>query len=202
MLSKRKRTSSEHIYYGLYLFLAYRLEETAKALSFLHIINRSHVAIWNWIQRYKPRKVSTRRTKISEYLIDETLIKVGSEYSWLWAAIEPENRQILALSISKERNMLIAERFISGLIKIHGKHVVSTDGGTWYPMACRFLKLNTISILLFEKSLIERTMLYIKDRTEGFDDYFPCSKEKCKLDHVKNWLNLFVKIHNKEVLNA
>ena len=98
MLGKRKRTSSEHIYYGLYLlFLGLSLRNTAKALSFLHIINRSHVAIWNWIQRYKPRKVSTRRTKISEYLIDETLIKVGSEYSWLWAAIEPENRQILAL---------------------------------------------------------------------------------------------------------
>ena len=202
MLSKRKRTSSKHIYYGLYLyFLGLSLRNTAKALSFLHIINRSHVAIWNWIQRYKPRKVSTRRTKISEYLIDETLIKVGSEYSWLWAAIEPENRQILALSISKERNMLIAERFISGLIKIHGKHVVSTDGGTWYPMACRFLKLKHHINSSFEKSLIERTMQYIKDRTEGFDDYFPCSKEKFKLDHVKNWLNLFVKIHNKEVLN-
>ncbi|WP_458721609.1 hypothetical protein [Candidatus Nitrosocosmicus sp. R] len=89
--------------------------------------------------------------------------------------------------------MLIAERFISGLIKIHGKHVVSTDGGTWYPMACRFLKLKHHINSSFEKSLIERTMQYIKDRTEGFDDYFPCSKEKCKLDHVKNWLNLFVK---------
>ncbi|WP_458721602.1 hypothetical protein [Candidatus Nitrosocosmicus sp. R] len=101
MLSKRNKTSSEHIYYGLYLyFLGLSLRNTAKALSFLHIINRSHIAIWNWIQRYKPRKVSTRRTKISEYLIDETLIKVGSEYSWLWAAIEPENRQILALFLS------------------------------------------------------------------------------------------------------
>ena len=48
----------------------------------------------------------------------------------LWEAIEPENRLILALSISKERNMLIAERFLSGLVKIHGKHPISTDGGT------------------------------------------------------------------------
>ena len=28
--------------------------------------------------------------------------------------------------------MLIAERFISGLVRIHGKHPVSTDGGTWF----------------------------------------------------------------------
>ena len=39
--------------------------------------------------------------------------------------------------------MFVAERFISGLVKIHGKHPVSTDGGTWYPQACRFLELKT-----------------------------------------------------------
>jgi putative transposase len=48
--------------------------------------------------------------------------------------IEPENRQILALSTYKERNMFVAERFLDGLIRIYGKHFVSTDGGTWYPM--------------------------------------------------------------------
>ena len=47
--------------------------------------------------------------------MDETLIKDGSEYIWLWAAIEPKNRQILALDISRERNMIIAERFVEGL---------------------------------------------------------------------------------------
>jgi hypothetical protein len=28
-----------------------------------------------------------------------------------------------------------------------------------------------------------KTMQYIKDRTECFDDYFPCKKKKCKLTH-------------------
>ena len=69
------------------------------------------------------------------------MLKVNSEYIWLWVAIEPENRQILALNITKERNMFVAERFISVVIKNHGKHPVSTDGGTWYPQACRFLGL-------------------------------------------------------------
>ena len=41
-----------------------------------------------------------------------------------------------------------------------------------------------------EKSLIERTMQYIKDRTtESFDDYFPCKrKEKCNLFPIKNFI--------------
>jgi len=37
--------------------------------------------------------------------------------------------------MSKERNMLLAEQFVSSLVKeIHGhQHPVSTDGGTWHP---------------------------------------------------------------------
>ena len=95
--------------------------------------------------------------------------------------------------------MFIAERFISGLIKIHGPHPVSTDGGTWYPQACRFLKLSHHIHSFYQKSIIERTMQYIKDRTESFDDYFPCRRKKCKLKHVFNWLKLFVDYYNKEI---
>ncbi len=136
---------------------------------------------------------------ITKYIVDETLIKVGAEYIWLWVAIEPENREILELTISKERNMFVAERFISGLVHIHGEHPVSTDGGPWYPQACRFLIIRHHIHSPLEKSPIERTMQYIKDRTESFDDYFPCRKKNCKLKHVKNWMRLFVDYHNNEL---
>ena len=139
---------------------------------------------------------------MAEFIVDETAIKAGSECIWLWVAIEQKNKQILALTISKERNMFVAERFIAGLVKTHGKHAVSTDGGTWYPQACRFLKLNHHIHSPFEKSIIERTMQYIKDRTECFDDYFPCRKAGCNLHHIKNWLNLFARMHNKRVTYA
>ena len=48
------------------------------------------------------------------------------------------------------------ERFISRLIKIHGKHNISTnDGGTWYPpQACKFLKIDHHLHSPFEKSII------------------------------------------------
>ncbi|MEJ7641591.1 MAG: DDE-type integrase/transposase/recombinase [Candidatus Nitrosocosmicus sp.] len=121
MISKRKRTPSSDIGHALYLyFLGLSTRCVAKAMFFLHKVRRSHVAIWNWIQKCHPcRKISSKRRKTEEYIVDETLIQVKSELVWLWVAIEPENRQILALSISKERNMLIAERFLSGLAKIH-----------------------------------------------------------------------------------
>ncbi|CAN5881740.1 hypothetical protein BH23THE1_BH23THE1_07060 [soil metagenome] len=42
---------------------------------------------------------------------------------------QAKSRTFLA-NKSKERNMLIAERFLSGVVKIHGKCPLSTDGGT------------------------------------------------------------------------
>ncbi len=98
--------------------------------------------------------------------------------------------------------MFVAERILSQVINKYGLHSVSlSDGGTWYPQACKFLKLKHHLHSSYEKSLIERTMQYIKDRTEVFDDYFPCNKNKCKLNHVKQWLRLFVYQHNKEIIS-
>ncbi len=140
--------------------------------------------------KVKSQKISSKRRKISEYIIDETMIKIGSEFIWLWIAIEPKNMEILALSISKERNMFVVERFLSGLVDEYGKHPVSIDGGTWYRQACRFLNLKYHIHSSLEKSIIERTIQYIKDRIESFDDYFPCRLKNCKLKHVMNWLNM------------
>ena len=72
--------------------------------------------------------------------------------------------------------MLVAEAFLKSLVKVYGKCVVYSDGGTWYPEACNSLGLRHILHSPFEKSIIERAMEFVKDRTECFDDYYPCRK--------------------------
>ena len=204
MSNERNRTPSEYIDYGLYLyFLGLSLRNVVKALSYLNIVKRSHVTIWNWIQKFHPKKdvISRKERGIRIHCRWDCAkgrfrkhMVVGSNWTRKWS--------FLAQTISKERNMFVAERFLSSIIRDYGKHVVSTDGGTWYPQACEFLKMEHHIHSSMEKSLIERKMQYIKDRTEGFDDYFPCRIKNCKLNHVKNWLNLFVSCHNEEMINA
>jgi hypothetical protein len=41
------------------------------------------------------------RKKIAEYIMDETVIKVGSEFIWLWVAIESCNKGILGIRVIK-----------------------------------------------------------------------------------------------------
>ena len=89
MVIKRNRTSSLDIDHALYLyFLGLSTISVSKAIFHLNKVKRSHVAIWKWIQKYKPQKISIKKKRISEFIIDETLIKVGPEYTWLWVTIE------------------------------------------------------------------------------------------------------------------
>lgn len=106
-------------------------------------------------------KILQKRRKVSEFIIDETLLKIGNQYAWIWVAAEPTDRVILDIRISFERTILVAEKFIKDLIKKYGKHLLSTDGGTWYSQACRFVKMKHHLHSSYEKSFIERTIQYI-----------------------------------------
>ncbi len=44
---------------------------------------------------------------IKEYIIDEIVIKTGSELVWIWVVIESTNEEILSFYISRERNMYL-----------------------------------------------------------------------------------------------
>ena len=183
--------------YSLYLyFLGLSLRNTSNALEPFKDQQTSHVAIWNWIQRFGSCHIYNKRKRVSAFIIDETVIQIGSQHFWLWICIEPIHSSVLGIYISEERNMFVAENFIHSLVDKYGRHTVYTDGGTWYPQACNFLHLKHRLHSPLEKSLIERVMQYFKDRTECFDDYYPCINNKnrnnCDLQHVYNWIKLFV----------
>ena len=101
MIGERNRTSPLYIESSLYLyFLGLSTRGVSKAMFFLNKVKRSHVFLakkWKWIQKYHPKKILSKRKRISEFIVDETLVKVGLEYIWLWIVIEPKNKEILAL---------------------------------------------------------------------------------------------------------
>jgi putative transposase len=82
----RKRTKLEDIVYTLHLYFnGLSLRSTSEALS--RFVKRSHTAIRDWIQKYKPERLFFTKSGFSEFIIDETQIKVDSELIWLWVAI-------------------------------------------------------------------------------------------------------------------
>lgn len=190
-IMERERTSTWTVMYALYLyFLGLSFRSTARAIE--PFADRSHVAIWYWVQKFGSIQIYRRR-RVSAYLIDETQVQIGHDEAWVWVAIEPVHRTVLGVYVSRHRNMLVAETFLRSLVKLYGKHTVYSDGGPWYPDACHTLGLEHRLHSEYEKSLIERTIEYFKDRTEYFDDYYPCIKHGgCDISHVYSWMRLFV----------
>ena len=204
-LFEKNRTSTMIVMYPLYLYflLGLSLRNTSKALTIFKDQNRSYVSVWNWIQRFGSSQIYKCK-RVSAFIIDETIIQIGNQHFWLWICIEPVHRSVLGINISEERNMFVAENFIRSLVSSYGRHTVYTDGGTWYPQACNFLHLKHRLHSPLEKSLIERVMQYFKDRTETFDDYYPCTTKNnnCDLEHVYNWIKLFIYLYNAKIRNT
>jgi putative transposase len=93
---------------------------------------RSHVAVWNWVQRFNPKIIYSRKRRVTAFVVDETMIQIGgrrrrrrrNEAWWLWIAIETVRSTVLVgvYFLSRHRNMLVAESFLRSLIKIYGRH--------------------------------------------------------------------------------
>jgi transposase-like protein len=57
--------------------------------------------------RIQTKRISYKRRKISESIIDETQIRVENKYFWVWIAIEPTEKSILDVSLSAEETCLL-----------------------------------------------------------------------------------------------
>jgi putative transposase len=53
-----------------------------------------------------------KKKNVGIYIDDKTLLKVGSEYVWIWVAIEPLAKVILGISISLKEQCLLLKDFL------------------------------------------------------------------------------------------
>ena len=61
-----------------------------------------------------------------------------------------------------------------------------------YMDACKWLRFKHQVYGTEPKNIMERFIQKIKDRTEYFDDHFPCKSESCNRKHVTNWMKIII----------
>jgi hypothetical protein len=159
----------------LYLyFLGLSFRSTSKALEPFNENKRSHVSIWNWVQRFNPKLIYSRKRRVTAFIIDETMIQIGPREAWLWVAIEPVHSTVLGIYLSRHRNMLVVESFLRSLIKIYGRHILyiqTVEHGTQKHVFFWVLSIGYIHHLrktsskeLYNTSKIEQRILTITIR--------------------------------------
>ncbi len=164
-----------------------------------HRIRRSHVAVWNWIQKFGAAlKGMFRRQSLPDLIVvDETKMMEGRRECYVWIAFDPATRAVVYASVTEVRNILVAIGFFQAIRREYGRlpRKVVTDGGVWYPWALRRLGIEHEVVCGGIRSYVERFNETLKDRARSFDKYFPCDL-RCDLSHIIHWVRLVVLDYN------
>jgi putative transposase len=123
----------------------------------------THEAVRDWEVRFAPmiseQLRSRRRGKAGKsWYCDETYIKVGGKWCYLYRAIDRDGNLVDSL-LSKHRGMEAAKRFFKGAKEVTGcvPERVTTDGHDSYPRAIR---------RILGRKVEHRTNRYLNNRLE------------------------------------
>ena len=114
---ERNKTATVIVMYSLYpYFIGLILRNTSKALIiFKDDKRRSYVSVWNWIQRFDSCNIYKRK-RVSAFIIDETVIQVGSQHFWLWFCIEPYTGLCLEFTFQRREICLLLKNSLDLLL--------------------------------------------------------------------------------------
>jgi transposase-like protein len=132
--------------------------------------------IFHWVQRYAPeiekRIRPYRGPRSGSWRVDETYVRVGGKWKYLFRAVDKHGR-LIAFMLSNRRNTSAAYRFLRKAIKAMSHYPpssITTDKLASYPRA--ILRLQNEGLL--PKDVVHRTSKYL---TDVFDKRFFESRE-------------------------
>ncbi|MGQ9642080.1 MAG: DDE-type integrase/transposase/recombinase [Thermoproteota archaeon] len=124
------------------------------------LVPASHVAVYYWVQKLKGLISSCEPRVRRAVAVDETKLKVDGEHLYVWAAIDVDSREVLAVDASWHRSTMNAEHVLKKAMKslaAEWKHI------TWGLRNC-----------------VERWFRTLKERTKQFHNNFPSRKRGIK----------------------
>jgi transposase-like protein len=100
-----------------------------------------HTTVFRWVQRYAPEINKRMRPHLkmsgTSYRLDETYVKVGKEWKYLYRAIDSHGRTI-EFMLSAKRDVPAAKRFFKKLMRADYRRLpftIGTDKHASYPEA-------------------------------------------------------------------
>jgi transposase-like protein len=114
--------------------LSYRdLEEMMRERG----LSVDHTTVWRWVQRYAPEINKRIRPHLkmsgTSFRLDETYVKVGTEWKYLYRAVDSAGDTIEFL-LSARRDVSAAKRFFKKLMRAE-PFTIGTDKHASYPEA-------------------------------------------------------------------
>lgn len=181
---ERVHTPIELMEYAIELHLnGLSLADTVIALERFGI-ERAKSTIHNWVQKADLQPESGRSPE--KVALDETVVKVDGERFWLYAAVNPDDNQILHVRLYSTRNTAVTKIFLSELDEKHDIRDAEffVDGAPWLQAGLFELGVHFRHETFGDRNPVERVFQEIKRRTEQFYNHFGNADPET----VENWL--------------
>jgi transposase-like protein len=146
--------------YSVILFTAgLSLRDLSEKLS---LTGASRESVRIWVHRFSSLFRPSRR-KRRLVAVDETVLKVKGQICYLWAAIDVDTNEILALYASRGRGIPSAIKFLRKVLDLcEGKPVIVVDRGPWYRWALERLGMTYFQETFGNRNRIDRNRIRIE----------------------------------------
>jgi len=156
-------------------------------------VDRSHEAVRQWFHRLKHLFEPDCRER-EEVAVNETKIDTDGEEVYIWAAVDCETLEVLAVEVSPGRSSLDALLFLEDVLeRCRGRPAPAGDRGPWYDWPLDLLNCEVKRETWGNRSLIEAWFGLFKYRTRRFWHRFPY---RSTTHSTRSWLTAFTTLHN------
>jgi putative transposase len=157
------------------------------------VINASHVSTYNWVRALKGVVSHAARKERRIIAMDETKLKIHGRQVFVWAAIDIDTRELLAVYASYYRSHINTLIFLRKILdSCTNKPVVLVDGGPWYRWPLDSMGIRWLHVTFGERNAIERFFRTLKERTRRFYNNLMTKR----LEDLQSFMDVFMLWYN------
>jgi len=190
---ERERTSEPIVEVGIQLHLGgLSLSNTKRELERLGV-ERSRTAIHNWVQKADLQPATDAEP--NHIAVDETVIQVGDQRHWLYAAVDPASNDLLHVRLFKTRTTQLTIGILRELAEKNDleQTTVLVDDAAHLKGALARLVLRFQVRRHGNRNSVERVFREVKRRTSSFANTF----SNAATTTAESWLQAFAVWYNR-----
>ncbi|MBX0298003.1 IS6 family transposase [Halomicroarcula sp. F27] len=156
-------------------------------------VQRSHRAVWQWVHRLADSDADPPTAKPSRVAVDETAVQIGTEWYWLYVAVDLDSLYLLDIDVFSRHGTDPAAAFLHRLTEKYD--VAETDfliDGYGYRTALSRLQLSG-RVEYSDRNHIEKWFQTLKQRTDHFHTYWVGNRPA-----VTEWCQQFKRYYNQQ----
>jgi len=189
---ERERTPQQAVELGIQMHVAgLSLSNTTSVLEELGV-KRSRKAVHDWVHKSDLQPDDGKSP--DHVAIDETVIQINDKQFWLYAAVDPQNNNLLHVQLFHSTTTVATEMFLRELAEKHDieNSLFLVDGAQHLQTALRRNGLRFRVTKHGNRNSVERVFRELKRRTRAFSNTF----SNVQAETAEEWLLAFASWHN------